>query len=334
MSDVPLKSYEFRREREPAWRELEGLLSRSERSDIRSLSATDLARLPVLHRAALSSLSVARAISIDRNVVAYLEGLCTRAYGVVYAARRPVLEAVGHFLRVRFPRAVRAHRGPLLLAALAMVLGAVAGWALCAADPERFYAFVPEQLAGGRDPAASTEFLRKGLYDVEDHGGALAFFASFLFTHNAQVGILCFALGFLAGLPTFLLLFSNGLTLGAIAWLFHGRGLSVDLWGWLLPHGVPELTAITLCGGAGLVVARHLLFPGRLGRLESLALYGREAGVLVMGAVLLLFVAGLIEGVFRQMVTSVPVRYLVAAAGFAFLAWWFGVCGRERERRP
>ncbi len=334
MSDAPLKSYEFRREREPAWRELESLLAKAERSDVRRLSATDLARLPVLHRAALSSLSVARAISLDRNVVAYLEGLCTRAYGVVYAARRPLFEAVGHFLRVRFPRAVRAHRAPILLAALAMVLGTVAGWVLCATEPERFYAFVEEGLAHGRDPAASTDFLRRGLYHTEDRGGALAFFASFLFTHNAQVGMLCFALGFLAGLPTFLLLFSNGLMLGAIGWLYHGRGLSPDLWGWLLAHGVPELTAIALCGGAGLVVARHLLFPGRLGRLESLAANGKEAGVLVVGAVLLLFAAGLIEGVFRQTVTSLPVRYGVAALGVAVLAWWFCLCGRARERRP
>ncbi len=331
MSDVPLKSYEFRREREPAWRELEALLGKTDRSDVRSLSATDLARLPVLHRAALSSLSVARAISLDRNVVAYLEGLCARAYGVVYAARRPVFEAVGAFLRVRFPRAVRANRGPLLLAVLAMLLGTGAGWALCAADSERYYAFVPHALAGGRDPAATTGFLRDMLYRDEHGAGSLAFFASFLFQHNTQVGILCFALGFLAGLPTFLLLFSNGLMLGALAWLHHARGLSLDLWGWLLPHGVPELTAIAICGGAGLVVARHLLFPGRLGRLESLSVHGREAGVLVMGAVLLLFAAGLIEGVFRQVVTSIPVRYAVAASGLAFLGWWLGFCGRERR---
>ena len=331
MSDAPLKSYEFRREREPAWRELETLLAKAERSDVRRLSASDLARLPVLHRAALSSLSVARAISLDRNVVAYLEGLCVRAYGVVYAARRPVFEAVGAFLRVRFPRAVRANAGPLLLAVLATLLGTGAGWALCAADSERYYAFVPYELAGGRDPAATTSFLRDMLYRDEHGAGALAFFASFLFQHNTQVGILCFALGFLAGLPTFLLLFSNGLMLGAIAWLYDSRGLSLDLWGWLLPHGVPELTAIMVCGGAGLVVARHLLFPGRLGRLESLAVHGREAGVLVMGAILLLFAAGLIEGVFRQVVTSVPARYAVAASGFALLGWWLGFCGRERR---
>jgi hypothetical protein len=96
---------------------------------------------------------------------------------------------------------------------------------------------------------------------------------------------------------------------------------------------VPEFTAITALRGRWACGRSTPPVPGRLGRLESLALYGREAGVRD-GRVLLLFVAGLIEGVFRQMVTSVPVRYSVVAAGFAFLAWWFGVCGRERERRP
>lgn len=330
MSDIPLKSFEFRRERQASWLELERLVERAERSNVTKLSASELSRLPPLYRAALSSLSVARAISLDRNVVEYLEGLCARAHGCVYGVRRRLPDALGEFFARRFPRTVRAHSRGVLFALAIVLLGIAAGWSLCAADPERYYAFVEEALAGGRDPAATTEFLRDGLYGGGHDTGGLAAFASFLFAHNAQVGILAFCLGLLVGLPTFLLLLTTGLMMGAIGWLYGSRGLAVDLWGWLLPHGITEIGAVVLCGAGGFLVAHAIVFPGELSRLDNLAKRGRDAGVLVIGAVCMLMVAGLIEGIFRQTVRDVAVRYAVAISTLAFWSLYFTFAGRGR----
>src|SRR5690606_1421164 len=131
-------------------------------------------------------------------------------------------------------------------------------------------------------------------------GGALAAFSSFLFTHNARIGLLCLALGAVAGLPVFVLTFSNALVLGAFSALFTGRGLGLDFWGWVLPHGVTEILALLLCGAAGLTLGRAMVFPGRLSRLDELARTGRAVAPIGVGAVLLFFAAGLVEGVFRQ----------------------------------
>ena len=89
-----LKSFEFRREREKTWRELEKLVDTVEKNGVRGLSARQLARLPQLYRAALSGLSVARAISLDKNLVDYLESLCARAYFCVYGTKRHFVDAV------------------------------------------------------------------------------------------------------------------------------------------------------------------------------------------------------------------------------------------------
>ena len=319
MSDVPLKSFEFRRERQGSWLELERLVEKAERSGLRRLSAPELSRLPLLYRAALSSLSVARAISLDRNVVEYLEGLCARAHGCVYGVRRRLPDALGEFFLRRFPSVVRANSRAILLSLSIVMLGLVVGWWLCADDPERYYAFVGEGLAGGRDPSATTEYLRDGLYDRGHDQGNLAAFASFLFAHNARVGILAFCLGLLVGFPTFLLLLTTGLMMGAFGWLYGSRGLGPDLWGWLLPHGITEIGAVVLCGAGGFLVAHAIVFPGELSRLDNLAKRGRDAGVLVIGAVCMLLVAGLIEGIFRQTVTDIGTRYIVA---FLTLAGW------------
>ena len=85
---IALKSAAFRAEREASWRELEGLVGRIERGGVRALAPAELGRLPSLYRAALSSLSVARAISLDRNVLDYLEALSGRAKKSASASRR------------------------------------------------------------------------------------------------------------------------------------------------------------------------------------------------------------------------------------------------------
>ncbi|MGC3997613.1 MAG: stage II sporulation protein M [Anaeromyxobacter sp.] len=332
---VTLKSATFRTEREGTWRELEGLLAQVERGGVRSLEPRALARLPVLYRAALSSLSVARAISLDRNVLDYLEALCGRAYLVVYGARRRLSEAVGDFFVRRFPAAVRAHWPHLALAFGLLLAGTWAGFALVRADPERYYAFVGAGLAQGRTPTASTETLREVLYQPRETAEMLKTFAMALFTHNTSVGLGAFALGFAAGLPTVWLLFQNGLILGAMGALYHSRGLSPDFWGWILPHGVSEFTAIALCGAAGLAIGQALVFPGQEERRAALARRGRDAGVLVVGAVALFLVAGLIEGIFRQLVHDMAVRYTVA--GVTLVGWtaYFALAGHaRRERRP
>ncbi len=331
---VVLRSYEFRRAREGSWRELEALLELADKGGVKKLSAEQLGRLPILYRAALSSLSVARNISLDQNVVEYLEGLASRAYFVVYGTPQRLSSTLREFFLFQLPAAFRRARWAILLSTLAMVAGTAVAFTMVIADPDAFYTFVSPDYASGRDPATTTEDLRAILYD--DGGGgtdALVAFASFLFTHNAKIGILAFAVGFLLGVPTALLMFVNGLTLGAFAALYHGRGLSVDLWGWLLPHGVTELGAVILCGAAGLTIASAVISPGQDSRRRSLARRGPEVAQLVVGAVLMLLIAGLIEGIFRQTVTSVPVRYAVAASSFALWVFYFGFVGRSREQR-
>lgn len=324
-----MKSVEFRREREATWVELAALVARCEAGGLRVLTAAELSRLPVLYRATLSALSVARAISLDRNVVEYLESLAARAYVCVYGAKRPPLAAAGEFLGRRFPERVRALWRHVALSAALLLLGVATGLALTADDPARFYALVDESYAQGRTPAATTEELRAALYDHDHAADALGAFAMFLFTHNAKVGMLCAALGFAAGVPVVLLLFSNGLLLGAFAALYQERALGLEFWAWILPHGVTELLAVVLCGAAGLSVGEALLFPGRHTRLRNLGQRGREAGVLVVGAVLMLLFAGLVEGIFRQTVHSVEIRLLVAA--LTALGWtaYFTGAGRR-----
>lgn len=331
MAEFRLKSFHFRREREATWRALEDLVGRAEKRGVKTLSSTELVRLPSLYFATLSSLSVARSISLDRNVVEYLESLASRSFFLVYGSRTHLWEAIIDFFAWRLPAAVRRLKGPLAIAVLAFLAGVLAGYVLTAANADWYYSFIDEDLAGGRTPTASTDYLRDGLFDdTPGDANALSFFATFLFTHNAKIGMMCFALGFAFGLPTIILLVQNGLMMGAFFALYASRGLGIELGGWIFIHGITELLAIILCGAAGLALGGALAFPGAHSRLANLASTGRVAAQVVIGAVALLLIAGLLEGLGRQLITDTSLRYAIAATTAVGWSLYFGFAGRNR----
>ena len=324
---LDLPSTAFRREREATWKELDRLLTKLESRGLPALTAREVADLPHLYRTTLSSLSLARSISLDKNLVEYLETLATRGYFGVYAPTRRLRDAIASFFARDFPTAVHAFRWHVALAAGLLLVGVLVGWVAVARDAELFFSLIGADLAQGRDPLASTEYLRDSLYGTEHGSGE---FATWLFVHNASVGILCFTIGFAAGIPVFFLLVLNGAMLGAFCALFASRGLGVDFFAWVLPHGVTELLAVILCGAGGLVLAHKLVLPGRRTRLDNFAEAGRQAGILATGAVAMLIIAAIIEGIFRQEVRSLPIRLGVAALSAIWWFWYFV----PRRRRP
>lgn len=329
---LDLKSTSFRREREPGWRRLEALLEKARTGGLAKLETSELLNLPILYRAALSSLSVARSVSLDQNVVRYLEGLAGRAYLLVYGGRSNAVAEIGRFLRYTLPGAVRAAGGYIALSAFVLGLGVVVGYVLTLTNADWYYSFVSDAMAAGRGPGAETETLRGALFrDGRNTEEALSAFASFLFSNNARIGMLAFGLGFAFGAPTIVLLLINGLTLGAFAALYAGRGLAYDFWGWLLIHGATELTAIVLCGAGGLMLGAAVVFPGEHSRLVNLARAGRRAAVIVIGAVIMFFIAALLEGFGRQLILHTPTRYMIAAATMLGWLWYALRAGRGKR---
>lgn len=326
--DPRLKSQRFRQEREADWRRLERLIGKAEKGGMADLSDEDILAAPVLYRSALSALSVARATSLDRGLIDYLETLCARAYFFVYGARETLWGQLAAFFREAWPRAVKGLWRETLASFALLVVGALLAAWLVSHEADWYYAFMPKAMAGGRDPAASTQALRDTLFGGGKDG--LSVFATFLFTHNAQIAILAFALGFALCLPTAALVLYNGATLGAFFTLFASRGLGVEAGGWLLIHGVTELFAVVLSGAAGLRIGWAVAFPGEARRLDAIAEAGRHAATVMGGVVVMLFLAGLLEGFGRQLITDTPARYAVA---IATAVMWGAYFYRQRGAR-
>lgn len=313
-----LRSDRFRIEREADWKRLEAIVARMEKGRLRKISDEDLLALPGLYRTVASSLSVARETSLDAATLGYLEALVQRAWFGVYGPRSSLREWFGGFLRGGLSAAVRAIWADLLIAFAVMVAGAVVGWLLVNHDPEWYASLVSEGMAGPRVPGASPQALRETLFGQSGRDG-MSVFAAQLFSNNAQVSILAFALGFAFGVPSMLLLVQNLAGLGAMAWLYHGAGLGWDFAGWIVIHGTTELFAILLAGAAGLHIGRAIAFPGSRPVLQAAAEAGRRAAVVMTGVVLMLVIAALLEGFARQLVDETLGRF--AVGGFMLMLW-------------
>jgi uncharacterized membrane protein SpoIIM required for sporulation len=319
----------FRAEREADWLRLEQIVDRVERRSVKALSDEDLFALPLLYRATLSSLSVARATSLDRALLDYLEALSLRAYFIVYGTRTDLSRRTGAFLAHDWPAAIRRLWPETLASLLMLLVGTFAGYVLVAADPGWFSAIVPMGIAGERGPDASAATLRSILFQTGD-GNFLSLFATFLFTNNAQVAILSFALGFAFGLPTAFLIAFNGCMLGAMLEIYAGHGLATQLGGWLIIHGSTELFAIVIAGAAGFHIGRRVAFPGEKTRLTAAAEAGRTAATAMVGVVAMLTVAAVLEGVGRQVITNTGIRY---AIGIGVLILWLLFFYTPRQQR-
>jgi len=324
-----LRSERFRDERERDWRELDRLVNKAEQRRVTALTDDELLSLPVLYRSALSALSTARATSLDKALIDYLESLCARAYFFVYGVRGRPFERVIGFLARDLPAAVKALWRETLVCAFITALGAVVAWLLVRADPDWFYSLIGGE-AQGRDPAATTEFLRHALHD-DNHRKGLAVFAASLMTHNSSVALKAFATGFAFGAPSLILLFMNGCALGALVEVYANHGLGLELAGWLAIHGVTELFATVLAGAAGLKIGLAVALP-RQGeeRMDALVRTGRQGGVVMGGVVMMLIFAGLLEGIGRQVIQSEAIRFSIAAATAVF---WFGYYYLPRRER-
>ena len=328
IESAALRSDRFRLEREGDWRRLEDIVKRMESGGLRRIADDDLLALPTLYRTAASSLAVARETSLDAATLAYLEGLVQRAWFQVYGPRQGFARWLRDFLLGGWSRAVREIWLDICIALFVMVAGAIVGWLLVAQDEAWYYRLVPGGLADTRVPGASRKELLATLA-TEDSAAGLSSFAAQLFSNNSGVCILAFALGFAFGIPSLMLMVHNMAMLGALLWLFAGQGLLVELSAWLSVHGTTEIFGILLSGAAGLHIGRAMAFPGTRPVLTAASEAGRRGAVVMVGVVIMMIVAAILEAFPRQLVEGAGNRFVI---GGAMLTFWLSYFFLYRPR--
>jgi uncharacterized membrane protein SpoIIM required for sporulation len=309
-------------ERQARWAELESAIKSAKRGRIRTQSARDIERFGMLLRQASSDLAIARRDHPDAPVTEYLNTLSARAHPLLYRGTPMRLGSIWSFFSIALPRSFRA-AGPYIAASFGlMLIGFIAGWSAVDLRPDLRASLVPpslfDQMAQGH--------IGTGVQDAP-------FAAAFIIQNNIRVALICFAGGVFLGIPTAVVLLSNGWMLGTIAAAVRLGGYDAQFWSLIVPHGVLELSVIIVSGGTGLMLGDAILRPGELRRGEALARVAVRAVLLALGAASLLIIAGTLEAFVSPSGLPAAAKLAVGAMVGLLLYGWLLLAGRGRQRR-
>lgn len=306
---------QFVAKRQEAWRELAAILAVSQRQGARRLSLTQVEQLGRLYRQTASDLAYARTYFPTSPTVAYLNQLVTQAHTAIYAEEPQRLKTLWRFFARTVPQRVREAWKPLLLSTGLLLLGGLIGFLAILYDPNLADALVPAQMRHHQATAHDGE-----IFPVEMR----SLIGSLILINNVRVGLLAFGLGVTLGVGTAVVLFYNGVIIGALAAHYFQAGLSYPFWALILPHGALELMAIFLSGAAGFCLGWPLVAPGDLTRRAAFAAGARRAVVLMVGSLPFFLIAAAIEGFVTPMSSlSEAGKYVVAlVTGALGLAYW------------
>jgi len=290
-------------------------LVRLSKDGLSKLNHLELQELGLLYRQTASDLSVVLEDASSAQLAAYLKQLLGRSHNLIYMGYRPKAGGIVSFYLKTYPGVFRETL-PLTLVAIAIfAVGAIAGWAAAIHDPGFAYRMLGPKMM---ETIERREMWTHSVVAIKPVA------ASAITTNNLTVAFTMFASGITVIGPVWVSLF-NGLLIGVVGAATWHAGMAMSLWSFVAPHGALELPAIFIAGGAGLDIARALLFPGMLPRRDALTRAGGRASRLVLGTLPLLLVAGTIEGFFSP--TDAPVAMKFALGGLLFaalLAYLFG----------
>jgi uncharacterized membrane protein SpoIIM required for sporulation len=281
------------------WSELEQTLNSLEAQPHVRMSLESLRRFHLLYERTAADLAKITTFSAEPQTRRYLENLVARAYGEIHETRqrRARLQLVHWFFRT-LPQTFRLHARAFYLSLAITVAGCSFGALALVLDPPSKPVLMPfPHLLGDPAKRVAEEEQSRG----ERLSGQKTSFSTFLMTHNIRISILTMALGMTWGVGTIVLLFYNGVILGAVAADYIRAGQTKFLLGWLLPHGVIEIPAILIAGQAGLVLAFALVGWGNRSPLTvRLRLISRDVVTLICGVGTLLVWAGIVEAFLSQ----------------------------------
>ncbi|HWI65246.1 MAG TPA: stage II sporulation protein M, partial [Symbiobacteriaceae bacterium] len=316
---------QFVARRQAQWQALSTVLGQLQGRGARRLPPDRVAEVGRLYRQTASDLAYARTYYPGSSVVGYLNQLVSQAHAVLYAEEPQRLRSFLLFYWETVPQTIRRHWKAVVIAFALLALGMAVGCLATLNDPDLARALVDEQI------------LERVVTPQERYEMAPAqrpVIGTMILLNNVKVSVLAFGLGLTMAVGTVVILFYNGLMVGAVLAHSVWQGNMSSLWAHLMAHGSLELMAIFLCGAGGLVLGWSIVAPGDLPRRESVTKGGREAVIMVMGAIPFLIIAAIIESqVTPSRSFSDAAKYGVAVGtGLLGLCYW-AFAGRRRRAK-
>lgn len=270
------------------WEQLENYIKQIEKKGYSAFSAEELKEYLRLMKNVSHHLAYSRTHFTDSSLCQYLNELSVRAHNHLYVVKKSNLRSVIDYFKTGFAIRLKANRYYILAAFLLFMIGFAVSYLMVLNNPQSAGFFLPPDVLEIED------------WDIKDSAwqeGQFFYLSSMVTVNNIGVSIKAFVFGITAGVLTSYVLLVNGGLLGALSSLVAQNTSNIFyFWALILPHGIIELSAIFISGGAGLRIGKALLMPGQYKRKDALIKNAKEAVMLMPGVIMLLIIAGLIEG--------------------------------------
>lgn len=303
------------------WEVFRAAAQRLEHGGLARLPAAEIPGFSARYREVAADLARARTYGVDPQVTAYLERLVAAGHSALYHGRGTRRAPFTQYLLADFPAAVVASWRHVLAAFLLFMVPAVVGFVMLRERPQLAQEIIPPVMVSRAEQAAERQ--AEGIGYAAAESGERPVIAAAIISNNIRVCIMAFAGGMLAGILTVLALVFNGLSIGAGFGVFANYGAAGYLGTFVAGHGVLELTAIFISGGAGFRLAHALIAPGDRTRVDALVVDGRIAMRMMGAVVFLLAIAGAIEGLLSTSDAPAVWKYVVSAASAVLLGLYF-----------
>src|SRR5690348_9718516 len=317
--------------RSPRWNAFAARLADAQRRGLRSFGEDGVREFVAEYRDLASDLARLRTAAQGRETpeLFYLSRLLAGAHNLLYRARGVTMADVVRVVAIEAPREVRRSWRPVLLAAALLFGPALIAYEGVVRQPSVAPTFIPSGMLDRAEEGVRRAKENTGY--IPDPEMFRPTMASRIISNNVQVTFGAFALGVTAGIGTLLILVLNGVSFGGVLGLYQSKGIVKLILAFVAPHGVLELSAVCIAGGAGFLLAAALLLPGRRTRKRALIENGRRAIRLVAAASVLLLVAGTLEGFVSPIPSwTLNAKLAVSAATLVLLILYLS---SARERR-
>lgn len=310
-----MKEEQFIKINSDTWTELENLYTLINKKGIKSIPSNDVKKFLHIFRQCSHHLSYAKTYYPKSNVTSYLNSLIGKCHSHVYGVKKISLNSFLQYIALGFPKLLKDYRWYVLSSFAIFLFGTLFSLILVFINVDNANMFLPPALVNAT---------KSGLT-----GGAKEWnyplMSSYIMTNNISVSLRAFVFGLSLGLGTIYILFANGALLGALTALIYMYGNPTNFWSLILPHGIIELTAIFISGAAGLIIAKSILIPGEYSVKHSLIAGAKKSISLILGVVLLLIIAGIIEGFFTPLKISETLKLIFAGMTAIFLTIYFSI---------
>lgn len=319
MTDAPLRNRLGTRA--PRWRTAGERLARLERGE--PLEIADALEVADDYRRVAADLATARRVDPASRTREQLESLYARLHGELHRPPSRPLQALRALLRDALPESLARLRWHLLTVSLLFVLAIAAGAWLVGANPGLARLFASAEMI---TTVERGKLWTEGLLNVMP----ASVLSLQILTNNVVVSLFAYCAGLLFGLGTLYIVGLNGLMLGGVFAFTAANGLGVELFRFVVAHGVVELACLCVSGAAGAAVGESLVRPRLATRSESFMRAARETLPVMAAVMLLLLGCGFIEGyVSPDPDVPMPARLVIGFGYFAFMVallqgWVFG----------